>query len=226
MVCFLLDLIHLISCKRCHLLYFEEAFQEVTDELDMLDVAREKVLSTSRKGIRECSRGIKKLHRQEDGVASSISEVREIIKRLLATLGDEKLQSLSRYLSTLYQEFVELVTFNACLVGEDIPKPSDIDPRPPALEYILGLCDLVGELRRASIDSIREERFDDATKFFKLMEQIHDDVMTLDYPNGLIPNVRHKSDVNRRLVNSTRSDLTMALQMHRLSTKLADLDSP
>ncbi|MHA1791388.1 MAG: hypothetical protein ACTSVI_02010 [Promethearchaeota archaeon] len=198
-------------------------FQDIIDELDILDEIREKLMVLSRQGIRACSEAIKKLHRSEGGIDDLIGKARSNLEEIITIMEENPKLTLHNYLSTLFQEYIEARVLKGIMIDDTLFGPSEIIPKPPALYYILGLCDVIGELRRTILDCIRQEKFNDATRFFEMMELIHDNINSLDYPNGIIPNVRHKTDVNRRIINTTRSDLTMALHMNKLNENLSKL---
>nr|MDO8110444.1 hypothetical protein [Candidatus Sigynarchaeota archaeon] len=178
-----------------------------------------------RKGIRSCSEAIKKLHRREAGVDQVIGEARTTLKEMLGIAAQQPKIHLDSYFEGIYQEFVEMILLQQIFKGDALLKPSEFDPPVPAVAYLGGLCDAIGELRRAILDCIRDEQFDDALKYFDTMEKLHDHVNSLDYPNAVIPDIRHKSDVNRKLIHATRSELTVAMHINKLNKNLAKLDN-
>ncbi|HME56601.1 MAG TPA: hypothetical protein VKM55_30655 [Candidatus Lokiarchaeia archaeon] len=202
----------------------DSIFREIISELDAFDETREKIMVLGRKGVRSCSEAIKKLHRKEDGADACVEDARLALKNMLDIAAQVPTIHVESYFEGIYQEFVEANLLQQILSGSQISKPSELDPPVPAVSYLGGLCDAIGELRRAVLDCIRDERFDDANRLFDTMEILHDHVNSLDYPNAVIPDIRHKSDVNRKLIHSTRSELTMAVHINRLSNKLTTLD--
>lgn len=202
----------------------DSIFREIVSELDQFDETREKIMVLGRKGVRSCSEAIKMLHRKEDGVEVKLDEARQALKNMLEIAAQVPAIHVESYFEGIYQEFVEANLLQQILSGNQISKPSELDPPVPAVSYLGGLCDAIGELRRATLDCIRDERFDDANRYFDTMEVLHDHINSLDYPNAVIPDIRHKSDVNRKLIHSTRSELTMALHINRLNKNLATLD--
>jgi translin len=196
-------------------------FQEIIAELDTYDEVREKIMVLGRKGIRSCSEAIKKLHRHEAGVDQLINDVRLILKEMNSIVMQHPDVHVESYFDGIYQEFVEVNVLQQVYAGAELPPPSKLDPPIPAVPYLTGICDAIGELRRAILDSIRNEQFEDAQKFFETMEKFHDHVNSLDYPNAVIPDVRHKSDGNRKLIQATRSELTMAMHIHKLNDNLS-----
>ena len=198
----------------------DKIFSDIIPELDKKDSVREELIKLSRLGIRNCSVAIKKLHRKEADASDYINEARMQLKKMINVVEKNPRAEMNNYLHTLYQEFVEAIALQAIFNHEEIPVPSQADPTIPAVSFLLGLCDTVGELRRACLDCVRDENFDDATYYFSMMEHLHDYLNSLDYPNAIIPNVRHKSDVNRKLINVTRSNLTLVLHMNKFQKKL------
>ncbi len=177
----------------------------------------------SRNGVRSCSEAIKKLHRREIGVDELIEAARGNVKEMLSVIENEQQAASLGYFETIFQELVEAITLRSVFRGEPMLPPSKLDPPVPPIPYVQGICDAIGELRRACLDSVRMERFDEAVHLFDLMEELHEHVNALDYPNAIIPNVRHKSDVNRKLINATRTDLTLVLHMNKLTEHLSRL---
>jgi len=96
----------------------------------------------------------------------------------------------------------------------EVPSPADL--KAPFDAYILGLCDVVGELRRKVLDSLRKDRVNDAIKFFNYMEEIYSEILKLHYPQGLIP-LKPKQDAMRSIIERTRSDITMALMISKIA---------
>ena len=73
----------------------------------------------------------------------------------------------------------------------------------------MGLCDLVGELRRTALDSIRAGKAKNADNYLDMMEEIYDVIIRFDYPSGLIP-IKKKQDMVRNLIERTRGELAVA----------------
>jgi len=196
-------------------------FKEIIVELDTFDEIREKIMVLGRKGIRSCSEAIKKLHRREAGVNQLIDEARSTLKEMLEVAIKHPEVHVESYFDGIYQEFVEASVLQQIYAGATLAPPSGLEPPVPAVQFLTGLCDVIGELRRAILDCIRGENFGDAQRYFEMMEKLHDHVNALDYPNAVIPDVRHKSDGNRKLIQATRSELTMAIHIHRLNDNLS-----
>ena len=52
---------------------------------------------------------------------------------------------------------------------------------------------------------MREGRLAEAEKLLDLMEAMYYELRALEYPDALMPGVKHKVDVARRLIDDTKS---------------------
>lgn len=188
---------------------FDSIFDEIRSQLDQKDEKREEILRMARKSVRLSSEAIRCLHRREIQEAEEkLAEIRQILDRTQDLAVDSALQS---NLQTAYQEYAEAKLFHGFLENQPLESPEDLSI--PILSYLHALADLTGELRRHILDSVRKEATEETTeraeKALSLMDNIYYQFMTLDYPNGLIPGVRRKSDVMRGIIERTRGDLTL-----------------
>ncbi|MCE4603602.1 MAG: haloacid dehalogenase, partial [Aeropyrum sp.] len=76
------------------------------------------------------------------------------------------------------------------------------------------------ELRRLCLDLVRHAEFEVAWRLLEIMEAIYLELRSLDYPEALIPGVRHKADVARRLVDDTKALLADLESRHRLESSI------
>jgi len=111
-------------------------------------------------------------------------------------------------------EVAEAALFLAFRLVEKVPSPENVGVSD--IGYLQGLGDFVGELRRYSIDSLTNDNLDEAKRAFHQMEQVYATLITFDFPRGLTPGVRRKTDVARGLIERTRADLSTAIENRRL----------
>jgi translin len=105
------------------------------------------------------------------------------------------------------QEFVEASCLYNIMLKKDLPDPDKLEVTYSS--YLKGLCDVVGELRRKSLDSILDGNSEKAHRYLKLMEEIYDAIIRFDYPSGLIP-IKRKQDMVRGIIEKTRGELAVA----------------
>ena len=192
----------------------EKIFKEISNSLDLLYHDREKILHLSRDIVRDCSIGIKNIHRQEgekfqDKVNVIKSNLGNLVKLVNSNPG-----LFSTYLKTPEQEYTELVAFHAIINNKDIPTPSEMKINP--LNFALGLADVIGELRRYALDNIRNDNIEGLNNILESMDEIYTYLFSIDYPVGITKDLRHKVDVARNIIEKTRGDVSLAIQMNDL----------
>jgi len=199
-------------------------FSELTNELDNLDQDREGILRKSRMIIRDCSIAIKNVHRKEYNLYQEKIEMIKANHEKLLNLISKNPGVFFKYLKIPEQEYAEAVSFHSIIVKKDLPKASDLKIHP--LNYILGLADVVGELRRYALDNIRNSQIDDLNNILEDMDEIYTELFSLDYPSGLTQDLRHKIDQVRNIIEKTRGDISISLQMNDLKKCINNNISP
>jgi len=106
------------------------------------------------------------------------------------------------------------VAFYSIISKEPLPLPSDLNIKP--LNYALGLSDVIGELRRYTLDNIRNSIVEDLNYILESMDDIYTQLFSIDYPSGLTQDLRHKTDQARNIIEKTRGDVSLSLQMSDL----------
>ena len=193
-------------------------FSELIKTLDKLDHDREEILKISRQMIRNCSIAIKSIHRKEfDLYLEKIKEIKIIHENLLQ-LVEKNLLVFGNYLKTPEQELIEAVGLYAIIKEENLPAPEDYKVQP--INFLLGLADIIGELRRYILDKIRTGDYENLEKILGRMEEIYTYLFSLDYPKCLTRDLRRKTDVARSIIEKTRGDISLSIQIDRLNKNL------
>jgi translin len=195
-------------------LRLNKIFSELSESLDKLDQDRERILKLSRLLIRDCSISIKSIHRKEfNQYHQRLLNVKETHKELLELVNNNPGVFL-KHLKTPEQEYAEAVAFYAIISKEPLPLPSDLNIQP--INYALGLADVIGELRRYALDNIRNSIVEDLNYILESMDDIYTQLFSIDYPSGLTQDLRHKTDQARNIIEKTRGDISISLQMSDL----------
>lgn len=186
----------------------DKIVDKIEKSIDEKDKAREQALKSSREIIIGCRKAIQCIHRD------LTKDAEDYIKKSAAKLTE--LHDLTENYADLYhagfvenaaQEYVEALCLLNIMKGKDLPDPDKIQTTYSS--YLLGLCDVVGELRRCSLDYIREGDDSKANEYLDLMEKIYDAIIRFDYPSALVP-IRKKQDMARGLIERTRGELAIA----------------
>jgi translin len=194
---------------------FFEISSELLNNFEIKDKAREHSIKLSRNIIRFSSKAIRSIHRGE------WAEAEQLIKKA-SNLNNEIRSVLESHPDIYYtgpiegaqQEYAEAAILYLILKKKIIPGPSELDVEDPA--YLLGLGDVVGELRRFILDLIRSQKVYEGEELLETMDEIYTNIILFDYPDALHKGLRRKADVARSLVERTRGDLTNAIGHARL----------
>ena len=183
----------------------------ISKNLEKTNSKREFLIKNNRETVILCSQAIISIHKNDLSTAKKkIAKAKsELTKLKQKSAGD-----LVRYIITPEQEFVEAVSLLAVIEGKDIPSVKSLKVSDES--YILGLLDCIGEIKRLVIDKIRVGDSRRATQLFDIMENLY----LLLYPfasyDKIIKEARRKLDVNRMLVEETRSVLTEEIRRQEL----------
>jgi translin len=88
--------------------------------------------------------------------------------------------------------------------------------------YILGVLDLIGELRRLTLNRLRNGMTSEAEKTLRTMEELYENVLSLDH-TAIIPTFRVKADAARRIIESTRGDVITEVRRVSLEKAIRSL---
>jgi translin len=121
-----------------------------------------------------------------------------------------------------YQEYVEAQTFLRLITKDEFIRPEKLGV--PLTSYVLGLADVVGELRRRVLDSLRMQDIEVANHCLQMMEHIYIELISLEDASLFISGLRRKCDVARRIIEVTRGDVTIEVRRSSLEQSIKRLD--
>ena len=175
---------------------------QIIKELEKNEKSHDKVIAASRPLVRNCANAIKSLHYGD--IASAKKEFFILDKGLkkLPKLGESDSDYL---LSHIYQEVVEAKLLMAAIEHWPLADYKKLHVTPQV--YLLGLCDLIGELRRQMLEQLKNGKGSEAKYFFELMEDIYEQLSIIKFSNSLLPNFKRKQDVARHQVEQARSEI-------------------
>ena len=192
---------------------------EIESRLDEKDEVRELAIKSSRTIARLAGSAIQGMHRGEDS-AATLQETREEVFKLRSLLDGHPDLFHAGFVENAMQEACEAFLVHAILEGEPLPTPKECGVTDTA--YLLGLGDVVGELRRFALTVLRAGDVASASATLEQMERILDSLMRFDYPTALVA-LKRKQDVARSLIEKTRGELAVAARSHELERKLDSL---
>ena len=183
----------------------------ISKNIEKTNSKREFLIKNNRETVILCSQAIISIHKNDLNTAKKKIEK---ARSELTKLKQKSTGGLIRYIITPEQEFVEAASLLAIIEGKEIPSVKSLKVSDES--YILGLLDCIGELKRQIIDKIRVGDSKSATQLFDTMENLY----LLLYPfasyDKIVKEARRKLDVNRMLVEETRSVLTEEIRRQEL----------
>ena len=194
----------------------DDVISEIEGRLDEKDEVRELTIKSSRTIARLSGSAIQAMHRGHD-VGTALQETREEILKLRSLLKDHPDLYHTGIVENAMQEAGEAFLVHAILEQDPLPSPKDLGLTDTA--YLLGLGDVVGELRRFALEHLRRADVKQASGYLEKMERILDSLMRFDYPTALVA-LKRKQDVARSLIEKTRGEVAVASRSQELADKL------
>lgn len=197
---------------------------EVLGYLAKQEEIREELLDISHSAIRKSSSAMAYLHR---GESKKVSEKLDDIERDIEKL-NEIIESEPQFLEhgaliAAYREYAEVVLTDTLIKGETLPKPEKINVIYKA--YAQALAESVGELRRHFLNLLRDDEVNEAQRIYERMEEIFDQLERFDYPDSILPGMKHRRDGARKSLEKTRADITRAVRESKLEKALNNTES-
>lgn len=197
----------------------DEIADNLLARLDEKDTVREIAIKSSRAIIRLSGSVVHGVHKGAD-VAVMMDEAKDEANRLRSLLSDHPEVWHSGIVGDAMQELSEAAIMVSVSADEDLPTPEELGVTPSS--YLMGLADTIGELRRFSLDALKEGRMEDALRFLDMMEEMYRVLMRFDYPDALVA-VRRKQDIARSLLEKTRGEVAVGVSTKALSDKIGRL---
>ncbi len=197
----------------------DEVISEIEARLDEKDEVRELAIKSSRTIARLAGAAIQGMHRGED-VAAGLQETHEEVAKLRSLLDGHPDLIHAGFVENAMQEACEAFLVHAILEAATLPTPKECGVTDTA--YLLGLGDVVGELRRFALTSLRDGDVEAASHALDQMERILESLMRFDYPTALVA-LKRKQDVARSLIEKTRGEVAVAAHSHELAKKIDSL---
>jgi translin len=201
----------------------DEISETSREDFDARNRARDEALARTRTLIREASRAIRAVHRNEkENARALLAET----GRLAADLRDSVVNFPDLYFAGYTQdalkEYAEASLVFALIYEEGLPTAADLNI--PTNTFIKGLGEAATEMRRSCLDLMRQGRPDEAEPLLAQMEEIYSLLVTMDYPDAITAGLRRQTDVVRGVLERTRGDLTISLRQQHLETSLRELE--
>lgn len=159
-------------------------FKKIREDLNNFEKKREKVIQTSRSIIKLSKRIIYSVLRKEIKEAEKlIKDIKKQIKTLPKGSYDVRIDHVA------YQEYVEAVCFYSYVKNKSLPTRKELNVDTES--YLLGLCDMSGELVRLAVNEAIRQNYNSVFEIKDFVEEIYGEFLKFNLRNG---ELRKKSD--------------------------------
>jgi translin len=198
----------------------ESILQEIKNELMQKNKIREETYESMRKATSLSKQAILLIHQKKYAEAEKFIANSEEKISSLQVLSEEYPEIIygGGMFSAALQEYSEARIFLILVRESRFVTPAEINV--PSVDYVLGLADVIGEYRRLALDNLREGEVKKAEVCLEIMDQVFIQLLALDEAYMLVPGLRHKSDIARRIIEATRGDVTLEIRRKSLEDYL------
>ncbi|MHA1687711.1 MAG: hypothetical protein ACTSYD_15150 [Candidatus Heimdallarchaeaceae archaeon] len=197
---------------------FLQIAEEIEQKLVDLDTKRDELMRISRKIIKLCGQCIENFHLQRISDAKEqIAATEILIQQVNEYLKHDPYLYQNSIINVAFQEYVEAKLLISIVEEERLIPVKDLSVYEPF--YLLGIADLIGELRRYILEQLVDEKIEVAKKFYSIMRELYGSVMQIEYGKNLVSEFRRKKDTARVLIERTLSDLFVAINTKKFVDK-------
>ena len=198
--------------------------REIRKELREKEKVRENLQKGMRKATSLSKQAILLIHQKRLKEAKTLIET---AKNIISKLNDASATYPDIIYSGLYnaalQEFSEASILLNLIEKSRFITPKEINV--PSVDYALGLADVIGEYRRLALDALREGAVKKGERCLQIMDEIYIELMAMDEAYMLVPGLRRKCDIARKIIETTRGDITQEVRRKSLEKYLKRIES-
>jgi len=196
--------------------------EQIRAKFDVQTAARDQALTHSRALIRFCAQAIRAVHRDDiDLMNENLEEAANLAKALKDDLADHPDLFYTGYTQDALKEYVEAKVTCALIKDQPLVMFEELDV--PHATYLKGLSEVIGELRRRTLDELRSGYSQETERLLGHMDDIYAVLVTMDYPDAITHGLRRQTDIGRSIIERTRGDVTFSLREEHLGQKIAEL---
>ena len=200
----------------------ESIAEQIRKTFDARTFARDQALAQARQLTRACSLAIRAVHRDDgNSMKANLEEASRLADTLRSSLRDFPDLFYAVYTQDALKEFVEANVTCALIRNEPLQTPESLRVEP--FTYLNGLAEVVGELRRRTLDILRHGYSTEAERLLGYMDEIYSVLVTMDYPDAITNGLRRQTDLARGIIEKTRGDITFSLRGEHLEQAIGRL---
>ena len=147
----------------------ESIAEQIRRTFDARTAARDQALAQARQLTRACSLAIRAVHREEAEVMKThLEEARQLADVLRTSLANFPDLFYAGYTQDALKEFVEAMVTCALIQNQPLLTPAELGVENAT--YLNGLAEVVGELRRRTLDILRHGYSQEAERLLGYMD--------------------------------------------------------
>jgi translin len=197
----------------------ESIAEQIRKDFDAQTTARDNALAKARQLTRACSLAIRAVHRDDvEGMNTNLGEASQLANTLRDSLKNYPDLFYAGYTQDALKEFVEANITCALIRNQPLQTPIELGVEPAT--YLNGLAEVIGELRRRTLDILRHGYSEEAERLLGYMDEIYAILVTMDYPDAITNGLRRQTDVARGIIEKTRGDITFSLRGEHLEQSI------
>jgi translin len=202
----------------------EKIADHIRQKFDLRTAKRDQALAQARQLTRACSLAIRAVHRDDkETMEMQLSEARALADKLHNELEGHPDLFFAGYTQDALKEFVEANVTCALIQNQPLLTPEELNVEEST--YLNGLAEVVGELRRRTLDILRHGYSQEAERLLGYMDEIYSVLVTIDYPDAITNGLRRQTDLARGIIEKTRGDVTFSLRGEDLTQAIRRLSS-
>lgn len=187
--------------------------------LESANAAREMALAGCRVVVRSSSLAIRRIQRRDRaGAMGHLKAAHAALVEVQEALVNEPAVMFGGFVQDAEKEYAEAVLTDALLGGRALAGPDEVGVG--VASWLNGLAEAASELRRYLLDGLRGGEADEAERLLEVMENVYEELVTVDLPDALTEGLRRRVDALRAVLERTRADVTTAVMQLRLQATL------
>jgi translin len=202
----------------------ESIAERIRQNFDLRTARRDEALKQARQLTRACSLAIRAVHRDDGEVMEeTLAEAQNLADKLRDELRAYPDLFFAGYTQDALKEFVEANVTCALIQNQALQTPEELGVEEAT--YLNGLAEVVGELRRRTLDILRSGYSEEAERLLGHMDEIYSVLVTMDYPDAITNGLRRQTDLARGILEKTRGDVTFSLRGAQLAEAIRNLST-
>lgn len=199
----------------------ETIVERIRQNFELRTSKRDEALKHARQLTRACSLAIRAVHRDDsEAMQANLAEAQKLADQLREDLKDHPDLFFAGYTQDSLKEYVEANVTCALILNQPLQTPEELGVQDAT--YLNGLAEVVGELRRRTLDILRSGYSQEAERLLGHMDEIYAVLVTMDFPDAITNGLRRQTDLARGIIEKTRGDVTFSLRGEQLTQALRD----